>query len=111
MPRDFRREAEQEDSQRKLQRAWIQERVAAIRATVSAYDVLRKFGVKLHHAGENRIEQFSCPFHGKDTKPSARIYPAGPTGPSHAWCFVCQERWDAITLWRKFNDPTVPFTR
>jgi hypothetical protein len=111
MPRDFRREAEQEDSQRKLQRAWIQERVAAIRAVVSAYDVLRKFGVKLHHAGENRIEQFSCPFHGKDTKPSARIYPAGPTGPSHAWCFVCQERWDAITLWRKFNDPTVPFTR
>jgi hypothetical protein len=111
MPRNYRREAEQEDSQRKLQRAWIQERVEAIRAAVSAFDVLRRHGVNLQQKNDNRIEQFSCPFHGKDNKPSARIYPSSPGGPSHAWCFVCQERWDAIQLWRKFNDPTVPFTR
>jgi len=111
MARNYQREAEQEDVQRKLRHAWIQQRIEAIHARVSAYDILRQNGIKLQHAGESRIEQFSCPFHGKDTKPSARIYPASATGPSHAWCFVCQERWDVITLWRKFNDPTVPFTQ
>jgi hypothetical protein len=38
-----------------------------------------------------------------DRKPSARVYPADARSPSHAWCFVCQERWDAISIWRKFN--------
>ena len=111
MPRDYQREAAQEDGQRKLRHAWVQERIAAIHARVSTYDILRRFGVVLQHSGETRIEQFSCPFHGKDTKPSARVYPASATSPTHAWCYVCQERWDVITLWRKFNDPTVPFTR
>ena len=111
MARDFLREAEQEDSQQKLQKAWIRSRVEAIQARVSAYDILRRFGVDLKHKGDDRIEQFSCPFHGKDTKPSARVYPASSKGPSHSWCFVCQERWDVVTLWRKFTDPTTPFTR
>jgi hypothetical protein len=27
------------------------------------------------------------------------------------WCFVCKERWDAITLWKKFSQFEGPFTR
>jgi len=31
------------------------------------------------------------------------VYPADARSPSHAWCYVCQERWDVIALWQKFN--------
>lgn len=80
---------------------WMRARIETIHRTVSASDVLRRNGVRLQYG--DRREQFSCPFHGRDNKPSARIYPEVPGKPSHVWCFVCQERWDAIALWRKFE--------
>lgn len=80
-----------------------QDRASVIHTYLSAYDVLRMNGITLSFAGDNREDQISCPFHGKDSKPSARIYPATSSKPSHVWCFVCQEKgWDAIGLWRKF---------
>jgi hypothetical protein len=84
---------------------WYQQRVEAIHLRVSAYDVLRHNGIELKQNADDRAEQISCPFHGKDTDPSCRIYPGdGVENPSHVWCFVCQEpHWDAIGLWRKFN--------
>jgi|SRR5688572_7968383 hypothetical protein len=89
------------------QKEWFRQRIAAIHERVSAYDVLRANGVELQSSGEDREEQFSCPFHGADNKPSARVYPGREGNPSHAWCFVCQESgWDAIGLWRKFNNLT-----
>jgi uncharacterized protein YkvS len=36
--------------------------------------------------------QFRCPFHGQDTKPSARYYRATQS----CWCWVCGKRWDVI---------------
>jgi len=36
------------------------------------------------HDGESR-EIFSCPFHGSDTRPSFKVYPAK----NNAWCFGC----------------------
>lgn len=90
-----------------VEKQWFRERAAAIHAHVSAYDVVRSHGVELSQSGEDREEQFSCPFHGEDRKPSARIYPTRDNNPSHVWCFVCQESgWDAIGLWRKFNNLT-----
>lgn len=87
------------------QKQWFRQRIAAIHTRVTAYEVLRRNGVQLQQSGDDREEQFSCPFHGSDKKPSARIYPARDENPSHAWCFVCQESgWDAIGLWRKFNN-------
>lgn len=89
------------------QREWFRQRAAAIHSRVSAYDVLAAHGIRLSQASDDREEQFSCPFHGEDRKPSARIYPARESNPSHVWCFVCQESgWDAIGLWRKFNNLT-----
>lgn len=35
-------------------------------------------------------EQLSCPFHGKDNKPSARYYPDTDT----MYCWTCQQSWD-----------------
>lgn len=83
-------------------KAWYVIRIKAIHAKGSAHDLLRRHGVNFKHTGD-REEQFSCPFHGKDENPSARIYPASPSGPSHVWCFVCRERWDVIALWKKYN--------
>lgn len=104
MPRDFRNEAQEEATSREALRQWLQERVKNVHQHVSAYDVLRKGGVELKQSGDNEEEQFSCPFHGVDRKPSARVYPTSGHAHSHAWCFVCQEKhWDAIGLWRKFH--------
>jgi len=89
------------------QKQWFRQRVGAIHETVSVYDALRHHGVDLQQATDDREEQFSCPFHGEDNKPSARVYPTRDDSHSHAWCFVCQEPgWDAIGLWQKFNNIT-----
>lgn len=42
-------------------------------------------------------EQFGCNFHGVDRKKSARYYRVTDT----AYCWVCKERWDAISYIRK----------
>lgn len=85
-------------------RIWYQRRKEAIHSRVSAYDVLRHNGVDLNQSTDDREEQISCPFHGEDKKPSARVYPEDGDRPSHVWCFVCQAKgWDAIGLWRQFN--------
>jgi len=38
--------------------------------------------------------QFSCPFHGRDNKPSARLYKSTKT----CYCWVCKKRWDVISF-------------
>jgi hypothetical protein len=89
---------------------WYDLRKRAIHERVSAHDVLQRHGVSFRHTTE-REEQFSCPFHGKDEKPSARVYPTTPQSPSHVWCFVCQGRWDVIALWKKYSGEEKSFHR
>jgi len=84
---------------------WMKDRVENIHNQVSAADVLSHHGIVLRKHG-NQEEQFSCPFHGEDKKPSARYYPQNRNGLSGVWCFVCREQWDAIGLWKKFNGET-----
>jgi hypothetical protein len=81
---------------------WMKQRSQAVKQNVSAHDVLRHFGTSLKFGGSAHEEQFSCPFHGKDRKPSARVYPDGPRSSSHVWCFTCQKNWDVFGLWREF---------
>ena len=83
-------------------KAWYGMRTRAIHERVTVHDILRRNGVSFRHTGD-REEQVSCPFHGKDENPSARVYPSTPRSPSHVWCFVCRERWDAISLWKKYS--------
>lgn len=109
MASKYEQEAQQESANQRILREWIQQRIALIHEKISIYDVLRKNGIVLEY--EDRPTQFSCPFHGQDKKPSARAYPDSGSGPSHAWCFVCQERWDVISIWRKFTGSEKKFTR
>lgn len=84
---------------------WYKQRAEAIHQRVTAYDVLRAIGVLLSQTTDDKEEQFSCPFHGLDNKPSARVYPPTEDSHSHVWCYVCQQSgWDAIGLWRRQND-------
>lgn len=97
------KEAAKQDYAERARRAWMRLRIENIHSRVTAYDILRSNGINLRQVSDAQEEQFSCPFHGVDRKPSARVYPESNRGPSHAWCFFCQQRWDAIDLWRKFN--------
>lgn len=108
--RDFRGEAEQEALQSAAYREWVSLRVRNIHDRVTPSDVLAKNGVHLKYSG-HKPEQFSCPFHGKDNKPSTRYYPEELGKPAAVWCFVCQERWDSIGLFKKFEQLEGPFTR
>lgn len=108
---DHRQVAQREDASRKIWREWVKQRIDQINSSVTVHDILRHGGVDLQQTGNDEEEQFSCPFHGADRKPSARVYPADAQSRSHAWCFVCQERWDVITLWKKFHADTKSFTR
>lgn len=110
MSRDFVAESEREARQSQAYKSWVGLRIRLIHDKVRPEDVLERYGVRLRHGG-HRAEQFSCPFHGKDNKPSTRFYPSEGDKPSGVWCFVCQERWDAIALFKKFEELDGPFTR
>ena len=48
---------------------------------------------------DHRIEslnevQYKCPIHGKDNKPSARLY----KDTHSCYCWACLKRWDAVSL-------------
>ena len=86
------------------QRFWFEMRREAIHRHVSAFDVLRGNGIDIQQNSDETEEQISCPFHGADKKPSARLYPDENDSVSHVWCFVCQQPgWDSIGLYRMFN--------
>jgi hypothetical protein len=65
-----------------------------IKEQVSLGEMLRLDG-RITNSQEE--EQFSCPFHGADRKKSSRYYKATDT----AYCWVCKEKWDAISYVRK----------
>jgi hypothetical protein len=94
--------------QNEAYKQWVAKRVEAIHNAIEAVDVLSAHGVTLRHNG-TRPEQICCPFHG-DKTPSARFYPAQGDSKSAVWCFVCSKRWDAISLWRNFNQFEGTFT-
>lgn len=82
---------------------WYKKRVEQIHHRVSAYELLRRNGIRLKQVSDSRAEQIRCPFHGSDNKPSARVYPDSATRPSHVWCYVCQKSWDVIGLQMEFG--------
>ncbi len=99
----YRDDAQRDFDREKIFRDWMEARVQAVHQRVSASDVLSRYGVKLRYSG-GRAEQMFCPFHGNTRTPAARYHPSDPRSPDHVWCFVCNERWDCIALYRKFEN-------
>lgn len=66
-----------------------------VKVEISKYvklgNILRETGVIRTDMDE---EQFSCPFHGKDTKPSARYYKSTDS----CYCFFCHKSWDLYSF-------------
>lgn len=97
------REALRKAEKNETYAAWVRQRADTIRSGVSVHEVLRYFGHSLKYSGDDHAEQISCPFHGADESPSARVHPSDALSASHIWCFVCNERWDVFSLWKKFQ--------
>lgn len=62
---------------------------------VDLADVMVKYGVifAFNPKVTDRV-QYRCPFHGRDNKPSARIYRDTKT----CYCWVCLKSWDVISF-------------
>lgn len=108
MTSNYERQALAEDLQRQRFKEWTKLRINQIHSRVTAHDVLRRNGYTLR--SNDGTEQISCPFHGRDNKPSARVFAADANGRTGVWCYVCNEQWDCISLWRKFTDWTGKFS-
>ncbi len=100
---NYRDDAERELEREKVFRQWINARIEAVHQRVTAADVLGRYGVQLRYGG-SRAEQMYCPFHGNTRTEAARYHPADTRSPDHVWCFVCNEGWDCITLFKKFEN-------
>ena len=62
---------------------------------VNLADVMEQYGVHFTYSPKHADEvQYKCPFHGKDNKPSARLYNTTES----CWCFYCKKRWDVISF-------------
>lgn len=70
------------------------DRADRIRAEIPLVGVLASYGYRVQRYGEE--QQFSCDLHGdgRDSKPSARVYPDTNT----FYCWGCQRSRDAIEL-------------
>lgn len=98
----FENEARRELEKSESYQRWIRARIDTIHSRVSAADVLRSNGVRLRYGG-SKPEQVFCPFHGNTRTMAARYHPEEGQSKAGIWCFVCNERWDVIGLWKKFH--------
>jgi hypothetical protein len=66
-----------------------------ILSKVDLADVMQHYDVKFAYNPKFADEaQFSCPFHGKDNKPSARYYRSTQT----CYCWVCRKKRDVVSF-------------
>jgi len=96
-------EARREIEHKETFRRWVQSRVETVHDRISASDVLSRYHVKLRYGGQ-RQEQMFCPFHGNKRTPAATYHPKEARSHDAVWCYVCNERWDCIALFRKFEN-------
>jgi hypothetical protein len=75
----------------------IRDQLASVKASVKLVDVLKRHGVSVPADTESQI---SCPFHGVDSHPSARVYANTNT----LFCFTCHHVYDVISVEMAFLD-------
>ena len=70
-----------------------------LNSQVSIYDLFDQADPRVKYLTKDKPCQISCPFHGKDTHPSARVYPDS----NSFRCFYCSKSWGAVTFWAESN--------
>jgi hypothetical protein len=98
---DFHAKAKQDLERGGIVKEWYHQRAKTVLSRISCIDVLGKFD-KRPTRGDREF-QIACPFHGKDTHPSARYYPDSKDRENHIWCFTCRKSWNAIGLWMEYE--------
>ena len=74
----------------------VRDKLQAVKTTVKMVDVLRMHGIIVPADAQSQI---SCPFHGADTHPSARVYAQTNT----LFCWTCHKLWDVIAAEMQFT--------
>jgi len=70
-----------------------------IKEKVSIFDLFDIADEPITYQTKAKPSQISCPFHGKDAHPSARVYPDTNT----FRCFTCSKSWNVVTYWAESN--------
>lgn len=70
-----------------------------LKEQVSIYDLFDISDEPVSYQTKVKPSQISCPFHGKDAHPSARVYPDTNT----FRCFTCSKSWNVVTYWAEIN--------
>ena len=70
-----------------------------INEEVSIYDLFDLANPPVRYVTQAKSCQVSCPFHGEDKKPSARVYP----DTNSLRCFFCSKSWNPATFWAQAN--------
>jgi len=73
--------------------------VERLNQEVSLYKLFDLAETPVTYATDKKPCQISCPFHGKDNRPSARVYPDTNT----FRCFFCSKSWAPVTFWAEAN--------
>jgi hypothetical protein len=83
-------------------KSWIRRRADAVRSVYTAFDAMNEHGHGDLIPDPDSPTQVSCPFHGPDTRPSARYYPKMGGDHDYVRCYFCKENWDSLNLFMKF---------
>lgn len=67
---------------------------------VSIYDLFNISDPPVSYKTDKKPSQVSCPFHGQDNRPSARVYP----DTNSFRCFYCSKSWSPVTFWAQINN-------
>lgn len=73
--------------------------IEIIKKEVSIYDLFDRSSPPVKYETDKKQCQISCPFHGYDTSPSARVYPES----NSMYCWTCAKSWDVIDYWAESN--------
>ena len=66
-----------------------------INSKIKLADIMVSYNVEFQYDPRLASEvQCKCPFHGRDTKPSARLY----NGTNTFFCWVCRKTWDVVSF-------------
>lgn len=66
---------------------------------VSIYSLFDSADPPVKYKTDKKPCQISCPFHGQDSRPSARVYP----DTNSFRCYYCSRSWGPVTFWAQAN--------
>jgi hypothetical protein len=73
--------------------------IERINQEVSIYELFDLADPPVRYKTDKKPCQISCPFHGHDVRPSARVYPDTNT----FRCFFCSKSWTPVSFWAETN--------